>query len=237
MTVADLLARLRSELAAHVDPRYRQGALNYFREPVDLWGVRAPQVKQMARTAYHEVKTWPPTARDEFAAELWASGKLEEASIAIYVYRRFSKQFAAREFRLFERWMDRYVDSWANCDGVSSWLLAAAIENEPALIQRLPAWTRSRNRWKRRAAAVSLLQEAKQGRHTGAILDIAARLLDDPDDMVQKGLGWVLKEAYPKRPREVAAFLKPHAAGAPRLVLRIAAEKMNARDRAAVLSK
>lgn len=237
MTVAELLAHLRSELAARVDPRYRQGALNYFREPVDLWGVRAPLVRQIAGAAYHEVKTWPAAARDKFAAGLWQSGKLEESSIAIYVYRRFRKQFAAGEFRLFERWIDRYVNSWASCDGVSSWLLAAAIENEPALIRRLPAWTRSRNRWKRRAAVVSLLQEAKQGRHTEAILEIAALLLDDADDMVQKGVGWVLKEAYPKRPRAVVAFLKPRAARAPRLVLRIAAEKMNSGDRSAVLAK
>ena len=237
MTVADLLAQVRSGLAAHVDPEYRQGALNFFREPVDLWGVRAFHVKHIARAAYHEVKSWLAANRDEFANELWKSGKLEESSVAICVYRRFRKQCAAREFRLFERWIGRYVTNWANCDGVSSWLLAACLENEPAWIRRLPAWTRSRNRWKRRAAIVSLLQEAKQGRHTAAILGIAGRLLGDADNMVQKGVGWVLKETYPKRPREVVAFLKPRAAATPRLVLRIAAEKMTARDRAAVLAK
>lgn len=49
MTVADLLAPVHSDLAAHVDPEYRQGALSFFREPVGLWGVRAPHVKQTAR--------------------------------------------------------------------------------------------------------------------------------------------------------------------------------------------
>lgn len=237
MTLADLLARVRSELAAHADPEVRQSALKFSREPVDLWGVRAPDVKRIARAVTREVKNWPLAARDDFAAELWKSGKLEEAGVAIYVYRRLSRLFGKREFRLFERWIDRYVSNWAACDGVSSWLLSACIGNEPALIGRLSAWTRSRNRWKRRAAAVSLLQEAKQGRHTDAILEIAALLLEDRDDMVRKGLGWILKEAYPKRPREVVAFLKARAARAPRLVLRIAAEKMSPRDRAAALSK
>lgn len=32
-------------------------------------------------------------------------------------------------------------------------------------------------------------------------------LRDDPDDMMQKGVGWILKEAYPKKPREVVEFL------------------------------
>jgi 3-methyladenine DNA glycosylase AlkD len=236
MTVAELLTHIRSELAARADPRIREGARNFSREPVDLWGVRAPDVKQIARTAYREVKVWPLAQRDEFMDGLWKSGKLEEAGIAIYVYRRFGKQCGAREFRLFTSWVDRYVTNWAACDGVSSWLLAACVENEPALTRRLPAWTRSRNRWKRRAAIVSLLQEAKQGRHTAKVLGIAERLLSDADDMVQKGVGWVLKETYPKKPREVVAFLKPRAAAAPRMVLRIAAEKMSPGDRAAVLA-
>jgi 3-methyladenine DNA glycosylase AlkD len=53
--------------------------------------------------------------------------------------------------------------------------------------------------------------------------------------MVQKGVGWLLKETYPKQPREVVEFLQPWKARAPRLLLRYAAEKMTARDREAVL--
>ena len=52
--------------------------------------------------------------------------------------------------------------------------------------------------------------------------------------MVRKGVGWLLKDAYPAKPKEVLAFLLPRAARAPRLALRIACEKMTASDRAAV---
>lgn len=114
---------------------------------------------------------------------------------------------------------------------------AASIANEPSLIRELPAWTESKNRWKRRAAAVAMLEEGKKGRHTNEIFDIASRMITDPDDMVQKGVGWLLKETYPKRPREVVAFLKPWRGRAPRLLLRYAAEKMSARDRETVLLK
>jgi 3-methyladenine DNA glycosylase AlkD len=98
-------------------------------------------------------------------------------------------------------------------------------------------WTVSANRWKRRAAAVALVRRARQGRETDLILDIAGRLLADADDMVQKGVGWLLKDAYPKAPRPVVAFLLERRARAPRLVLRIAAEKMTARDRARVMAR
>ncbi|MGE5646546.1 MAG: DNA alkylation repair protein [Acidobacteriota bacterium] len=235
MTVDELLARVRAEMHARADEDFRRGVVNFFVEPVNPHGVRSPDVKAIARIAHAEVKRWPAAQRLRFANELWKSGRLEEGSLAIVIYRRLAKQAGAAEFAVFERWLDRYVHNWANCDGVASWLLAGAIANEPELIARLRPWAASKNRWKRRAAIVAMLQEAKQGRNTAAIFELADALLRDPDQMVQKGVGWVLKQTYPKRPRELMAFLLPRAAQAPRLVLRIAAEKMSAPDRAVLL--
>jgi 3-methyladenine DNA glycosylase AlkD len=237
MTVDELLAVIRASILARADEKFRKGVENFFREPVDAYGVRAPDVKAVAREAYREVKSWPAAAREKLAAELWKSGKIEEAGIAILIYRRQAKQCGAREFKLFERWIDRHVHNWASCDGVASWLLAASIGNDSALIGELDGWVRSRNRWKRRAAVVALLQEAKQGRNTEAVFRIAGALIEDPDDMVQKGVGWVLKETYPKKPAQAMRFLLPRAARAPRLVLRLAAEKMTAADKARLLSR
>jgi 3-methyladenine DNA glycosylase AlkD len=138
---------------------------------------------------------------------------------------------------MFEQWLDRYVKNWGHCDGVSTWLIAASIANRPELMSRLARWTRSKNRWKRRAAAVSLIQEAKQGRSTETIFEICGLLRDDTDDMVRKGVGWLLKETYPKRPRELLGFLDDWRPRAPRLVLRLAAEKMTDKDRQWLLKK
>jgi len=168
---------------------------------------------------------------------LWESGRLEEAVIVNHVYRRFSKEFGEREFAMFTGWLNRYVHNWAHSDGLATWLLAGAIRNQPRLIEKLAAWTKSKNRWRRRAAAVALLQEAKAGRNTESIFEMCTMLRDDPDDMVQKGVGWILKETYPKKPREVVAFLDDWRSTAPRVLLRIAGEKMNARDRKWLLTK
>lgn len=231
----ELLAEVRGRLKANVDAEYRTGLVRYFRETIDAYGVRTAQVRRIAAAAYRVLKGRPAAEQNRFSNELWRSGKFEEGAVAIALYQRFRRECAGCEFKLFERWIDRYVGNWAHCDGVASWLIAACLENEPALLERLPPWTRSENRWKRRAAAVALLQEAKKGRNTQFIFRIAGALLDDPDDMVRKGVGWLLKETYPRRPGETVAFLRERAARAPRLVLRIAAEKMTVEDKAAVL--
>lgn len=233
----ELVEQVRAELAARVDPAFREGQRRFFQHEVATYGVRSPHCRELAAQLYRQVKPWPPADRNRLCEELWRGGKLEEGAVVIYLYRRFGKQCGAGEFRLFERWIDRWVRNWAHTDGVGTWLVAACLENDPSLIPNLLPWTRSKNRWKRRAAAVSLIQEAHSGRNTPAILEVAAALLGDADDMVRKGVGWLLKETYPNRPAAVMRFLLPRRLETTRIVLRYAAEKMTAADRARLLAR
>ncbi len=212
-------------------PEFARGVRNFFKEAIDPWGVRTPGVQRLARETYAQVKHWPVPERNKLCDILW-HGKFEEGVLVSHLYRRFAGTCGRCEFKLFERWVDRYVHNWAHADGVASWLLASCIANDASLKAELPPWTRSKNRWKRRASIVALLQEAKQGRSSEQILQMARLLQHDEDDMVQKGVGWVLKEAYPKRPEEVFAFL--NELEFPRRVVRYAAEKMSEAHRAAL---
>ncbi len=235
MAIDSALEQIREHLRRAADPRVAASMRRFFLEPVDFYGVPAPGIREIARRAYHEVKGWPLAQRNRLCRELWKSGKSEEGTVVVYLYQRFRSQCGVCEFRLFDQWIERYVTNWGHCDGVAAWLVAASIENKPGLAAELATWTVSKNRWKRRAAAVALVRSARKGRHSVLILEVAGRLLEDPDDLVRKGVGWLLKEAYTTTPREVAAFLRERKTRAPRLVLRIAAEKMTGRDRSRVL--
>ena len=59
----------------------------------------------------------------------------------------------------------------------------------------------------RRASAVSLIVPAKHGKFLKESIEIADLLLTDTDDMVQKGYGWLLKEASRKHTDEVFAYV------------------------------
>ena len=220
------------------DDRVRLAQERFFAadQEVVSYGIAAPVIKRVSLGVYREVKKWPVEERDRFCTELFASGMNEEGVLACYVYRRFAKQCGAREFPMFTQWLDKYVTNWAHTDAISCWLLGGSIANDPSLISKLHAWTRSKNRWRRRAAAVAMVPSARHGLHTAEILEIAEPLIPDPDDMVQKGVGWLLKETYPRHPSDVVKFVMPWRAKAPRLVLRYAAEKMTPADRARVLA-
>lgn len=233
----EVVKLITARLVAQHDPEFAAGQRRFFQHEVETIGVRSADLHRLAREMFREIKPWPLAPRNRLMDLLWRDGRIEAGALVCCLYRRFASQCGACEFKLFERWIDRYVRNWAHCDGVASWLLAASIANVPELRHRLPQWTSSANRWKRRAAAVALLQEAKAGRHFETIAEVAERLLPDRDDMVEKGVGWLLKEAYPRQPEATFAFLMEQRGRASRLTLRIAAEKMPAEGRRSLLAQ
>lgn len=57
-------------------------------------------------------------------------------------------------------------------------------------------------------------------------LKVAEILLQDREDLVQKGYGWMLKEAGNRFPKEVFEYVMKHKRQMPRTALRYAIEKL-----------
>lgn len=66
----------------------------------------------------------------------------------------------------------------------------------------------------------------KKGLFLEDIIHIADLLLPDNDDMVQKGYGWLLKEASRKHQKEIFDYVMLHRKCMPRTALRYAIELM-----------
>lgn len=232
-----LLEEIQGRLRASGDPEYGRGAQRFFAEPVTAYGVPAARLRELERELRPRLRALPAADRNRLCTELLRGGHLEESMLVSYLYSGFARQCAACEFKLFESWIDRHVHNWSACDAICTKLIRACLRNVPELVAQLPPWTASNNVWKRRAAAVSLVHEARAGRHLDTILPLAATLLADPNEMVQKGVGWLLKETYPKHPAETVAFLLEHHGRVPRLVLRYAAEKMTPAHKQKVMAR
>jgi 3-methyladenine DNA glycosylase AlkD len=107
----------------------------------------------------------------------------------------------------------------------------------PEFLPELKKWAVSKNRWVKRAAAVSLIIPARKGLWLEEILEIATIQLQDQDDMVQKGYGWMLKSASESQLNPVFKFVMQHKAVMPRTALRYAIEKMPADKKAKAMKK
>jgi 3-methyladenine DNA glycosylase AlkD len=96
----------------------------------------------------------------------------------------------------------------------------------PQYINELKKGQSLKNWWVKRASAVTLIIPARKGLFLNDIFEIAAILLIDKDDMVQKGYGWMLKAASQAHEREVFDFVMSNKKTMPRTALRYAIEKM-----------
>jgi 3-methyladenine DNA glycosylase AlkD len=172
----------------------------------------------------------------EVADQLFSGQVLEEKATAVFMLEKQTEDFGEGEFRLFASWVDR-VTSWADHDALAHYLLAPMVAAKPARCREVFRWAKSRNRWRRRAACVALIRGARERRFFAEIVRLSNRLLHDEDDMVQKGLGWLLRETAKADPKRTVPYLMKIRKSAPRLVLRTACETLPAAVKRKVLAK
>ena len=150
---------------------------------------------------------------------------LEEKVAAVFLLEKLDAEFGDREFKLFDSWLDR-ISSWAEHDALVHDLIAPMVAASPARVKNVFRWAKSPNRWRRRAARVALIRGSRAKMFFPDITRLSNALLADQDDMVQKGLGWLLRETAKFDARRTVPYLMKIRQRAPRLVLRTACETL-----------
>lgn len=170
------------------------------------------------------------------ADDLFQGKVLEEKVLAVFLLERSVGEFGGKEFKLFESWLDR-VSSWADHDALIHYLIGPMIARDESHRKSSFRWAKSRSRWHRRAAAVSLIRTTRECRGFDDVVRMSDALLTDNDDMVQKGLGWLLRETAKYDAERTVPYLMRIREHAPRLVLRTACETLGPEMRKKVLGE
>jgi 3-methyladenine DNA glycosylase AlkD len=169
------------------------------------------------------------------ADQLFQGDILEEKAFAVLLLEGMTDQFSGDEFKLFESWLDR-ITNWADHDALVHYLIGPMVVANDAYLSRLPRWAKKKSVWHQRAAAVSLIHSTRQHKNFAHIQRITELLLPSDDDMVQKGLGWLLREAAKANPDQTVTYLITIRDLTPRLVLRTACETLPDATRERVLN-
>jgi len=222
-----MLSDIRRALETHVDTAYRTGAKNYFREGIELLGVRAPTVRKIASQYYALIKAKPKKDIFRLCEQLLKSNLAEERAIAFDWAYRQRNAYIKEDFKIFESWLKKYVANWAACDDLCGHTFGNFLFRFPMFFPRIKTWAHSKNRWLRRSSAVILIYPVRKKRMVREAFTIADILLRDNDDMVQKGYGWLLKEVSNPYPDKVFAYVMKHKNKMPRTALRYAIEKLS----------
>jgi 3-methyladenine DNA glycosylase AlkD len=222
----DIIIKLKEELKNNVDKKTQSNSQKFFKEKIKFYGVRIPIVNKIGEKYFKLIGSESKSDIFKLCDRLWQSGFLEESFVACRWSYCLHESYEPQDFQIFEKWVENYVSNWASCDTLCNHTIGEFIEMYPNYLKQLKEFAKSENRWMRRAAAVSLIIPARKGKFLDDIIEIADILLQDKDDLVQKGYGWMLKAASEANQQEVFKYVVKNKDIMPRTSLRYAIEKM-----------
>ncbi|MCK4918833.1 MAG: DNA alkylation repair protein [Candidatus Pacebacteria bacterium] len=233
----NIIQKIRKELKSNIDLEYKKGSYRFFKEDIKLYGVRVPLVRKMSQKYFSEIKDLDKKKIISLCDELLKSGYTEESVIAFDWIYRIKNQYNKNDFKVFESWVEKYVSNWGRCDDLCSHAFGYYIFQFPEFLPKTEKWTKSKNRWKRRVSAVCLIYSLRKKKYLENAFSVADILLEDSDDLVQKGYGWMLKEASNIYLDEVYSYVNKNKKKMPRTALRYAIEKMPKKMKTELMKK
>ena len=234
-SAARVATELRCMLKAGGSAEHAKGVQWFFKEEIRSHGWYAAALRKAAIQTRREIlKQHDLKFLLRVADGLFSGRVLEEKTFAVLLLEKLTIDLGDAEFRLFGSWLKR-VSSWADHDALVYYLIGPMIVAEPKRLRAAFRWAKSRDRWHRRAACVALIQGTRRKMFFPELVRLSNVLLLDDDDMVQKGLGWLLRETAKANPQLTVPYLMKVRRRAPRLVLRTACETLPASLRTRIL--
>jgi 3-methyladenine DNA glycosylase AlkD len=211
----------------------------YFRGPGDVafYNVGTVAVRELARSIHAQHKdAWSIDEAMALADALIEDRYLEAKSVGIEVVAQYRRDFTPRLLPAWKRWLaDNHSANWATTDSICGALIGPLIVRYPKLGARMRTWARDRNMWVRRASIVGLIPRARRGESLDLVYEIARRLHPDQEDLIQKAVGWALREAGKTDMARLERYLRANGSSIPRTTLRYAIERFPDAKRRALL--
>ena len=221
-----IITDIRQELKNKIDSEYKEREGSFSKEEYQSYGVRTPKVRETAKKFWKQVKSEQKSEIFAKCQQLLESEMSEEQTVAFSWAYRLKSRLTPDDLDVFYQWLKTYVDTWFKCDDFCSHAVGYLLYKYPQFSTEVLEWAGSDNRWLRRAAAVSLLYSLRREEQLDLAFRVADKLLLDEDDLVQKGYGWMLKEATKHWPNQVFQFVLERKDRMPRTALRYAIEKL-----------
>lgn len=224
MAAADVQQALQSH-ASEYDAVFLQGFFKtgegQYGEGDVFIGVRVPQT----RTVCKQYKDLPLTEIQKLL-----DSEVHEHRLAglIILTLQFPKAGAITQKKMYDMYLvnvrNGRVNNWDLVDTSADKIVGAFLFDKPRDI--LYKLAKSDDLWEKRVAVLSTFWFIKKG-EPATTIDIAEMLLHDTHDLIQKAVGWMLREVGKRCDEQILTnFLDQHAHNMPRTALRYSIERL-----------
>jgi 3-methyladenine DNA glycosylase AlkD len=167
---------------------------------------------------------------DKLISSEWHDDRLLALIILV---RQYQKGSEAERKAIYDFYLSHtaHINNWDLVDSSAEFIVGPWLEDRPEKMRVLTKLAASKGLWERRIAMLSTFDYIKKGDATDALV-IAELLLHDSHDLIQKAVGWMLREIGKRVDRKVLlAFLDKHAHDMPRTTLRYSLEHLSPEQR------
>ena len=133
----------------------------------------------------------------------------ELGHVGLYILTLSVKDLDPRHFVYLDG-LPEHFRSWSHVDHLSLGVIQPLLwQFRKETLELLEEWSRSPIRWKRRACIVTFTRKgAKSGEFTEKVIHLCEKLVWDEEDIVQKGVGWALKDNLRSAPDRILPYIK-----------------------------
>lgn len=198
--VAEIKRRLREKARPEKIPFSK----TILATPFEVLGVMTPDSREIAKS-YKNLDIYELY---NLFDELWDSEVHEEKSIAIHILQQYKKKFNLETWKFLKERLNK-AKTWDHIDYLATDIFAEILLNNLFLMSEIKEMANSRNFWERRLAIESTMKLIKKNK-IDLTLRLAEKLIYDENTYVQKGSGWMLREAGKKNRVAVRDFIMMH---------------------------
>jgi 3-methyladenine DNA glycosylase AlkD len=178
----------------------------------------------------------------EISQRLIKSDVHDEQIAGIFLLNRFKKNFTHETVKILRILIPDNFDTWAITDSTMIRVIGPFLGkrgNEGLAQEIIAKWSNSDNLWVRRASIVILLKLVmlRKEFEEAYVFEFIEKMMDSPEDYIQKGIGWLLKTCSKFNPDSIFRYLMSNKKMLPRLILRYASEKLPKEMRQKILSR
>jgi 3-methyladenine DNA glycosylase AlkD len=186
-------------------------------------GITVPQLRKLS-------KECGETDLVEAEALLESSVHEERLLALLILIRKYNREGESGKKRVYLLYLKstRWINNWDLVDLSAPNIVGDFLMNRSR--EPLHRLAHSPVLWERRIAILATFHFIKQ-RQFDETLRISEILLCDKEDLIQKAVGWMLREVGKRDPAVEEAFLKKHYKRMPRTMLRYAIERFPAAKR------
>jgi len=198
------IQEIREQLKKLENRERAEHSKRYLKSPYEFYGIRVPEIRKIAKS----YKNMEFQSALNLFEELWNSGNHEEMSFALYLLENYVKKHSEYVWKFLLNRIEK-AKTWDHVDELSAHILGVILAEDIRIMSDIKQLSENRNPWIRRISIVSTYPLIKKNK-IELTLRLAEKLIYDKDIYVQKGAGWMLREAGKKNGLALREFIIIH---------------------------